>query len=99
MKTKDMLSKIWNFFRRRSRETPGSRGTLIGIDLFMREPGAKKWTYMKRFRDMDEAEDASQIFAAERVFESGEVMFFESRFDPVYAEDEEPQAQPWVNMP
>ena len=81
-----ICSLLSRLFRRKMGSEAGSWRKPSAIDLYMRNDDSQVWKFMKRFQTMDEAEDASQIFAAEAVFSTGEVMFFQSKFEPVYGE-------------
>ena len=85
-----LLHKIYSLlsrlFRMKKTSEAGLRGEPSAVDLYMRNDGSQAWKFMKRFQTFAEAEDASEIFAAEAVFSTGEVMFFQSRFEPVYGE-------------
>lgn len=85
-----VFHQIWSLllslFRAKKAAETKPRREPSAFDLYMRNDGSQPWKFMKRFRTMDEAEDASQIFGAEAVFATGEVMFFESKFEPVYDE-------------
>lgn len=82
-----ILRGFLDFVRnRRVKVRPRHRGEPIAVDLYMRSDDSQPWKYVKRFRTREEAENASSLFAAEAVFNAGDVMFFEARFDLIFEE-------------
>lgn len=57
----------------------------VAVDLLARSTGTADWALVKRCDNIGAAHEAAEQHAAEACFKSGNVVFFEFKFVPMFA--------------